>query len=88
MVMFRKVTFHPSPTQVNMIDVFNYIQEENGKKFVKLFEKEAVTYYITYSTDSEEIIIHTSEWRKFQGQCCSGSDNEWGWNYYLLWEKG
>ena len=26
-----------------MIDVFNYIQEENGKKFGKLFEKEAVT---------------------------------------------
>ena len=43
MVMFRKVTFHPSPTQVNMIDVFNYIQEENGNKFVQLFEKKAVT---------------------------------------------
>ena len=84
MVMFRKVTFHTSTTQVNMIDVFNYIQEENGKKFVKLFKEEAVTY----STDSEEITIHTSEWRKFQGQCCSGSDKEWGWNYYLLWEKG
>ena len=29
-------------TQVNVIDVFNYIQEENGKKFGKLFKKEAV----------------------------------------------